>query len=182
MTQDRSARAFTAEAPGLSNVLASKVEVSLPIGDPDTREWREFLGIWDTGATNSVITADVAKQCGLKPTGRTKVATAAGEYETPWYMVGLRLPNRVQFPQVRVTEAPLRDADLLIGMDIISRGDFAVSNFEGKTVFTYRWPSLQRIDFVRQRTPSRSMPSVGRNQRCPCGSGKKYKNCCGIAA
>jgi len=20
---------------------------------------------------------------------------------------------------------------------------------------------------------------VGRNEKCPCGSGKKYKNCCG---
>ena len=22
-------------------------------------------------------------------------------------------------------------------------------------------------------------PKVGRNDLCPCGSGKKYKNCCG---
>jgi uncharacterized protein len=22
------------------------------------------------------------------------------------------------------------------------------------------------------------MPKVGRNQPCPCGSGKKYKQCC----
>ncbi|MBQ2342967.1 MAG: SEC-C domain-containing protein [Acidaminococcaceae bacterium] len=22
-------------------------------------------------------------------------------------------------------------------------------------------------------------PEVGRNDPCPCGSGKKYKNCCG---
>jgi uncharacterized protein len=25
----------------------------------------------------------------------------------------------------------------------------------------------------------RASPKVGRNQPCPCGSGKKYKNCCG---
>ena len=25
----------------------------------------------------------------------------------------------------------------------------------------------------------RDVPKVGRNQPCPCGSGKKYKNCCG---
>lgn len=24
-----------------------------------------------------------------------------------------------------------------------------------------------------------SQPKVGRNERCPCGSGKKYKHCCG---
>ena len=28
----------------------------------------------------------------------------------------------------------------------------------------------------------RSLPKVGRNEPCPCGSGKKYKNCCGRSA
>ncbi len=28
----------------------------------------------------------------------------------------------------------------------------------------------------------REMPKVGRNEPCPCGSGKKYKNCCGRSA
>ena len=28
----------------------------------------------------------------------------------------------------------------------------------------------------------REMPKVGRNDPCPCGSGKKYKNCCGRIA
>jgi preprotein translocase subunit SecA len=28
----------------------------------------------------------------------------------------------------------------------------------------------------------RSGPKVGRNESCPCGSGKKYKNCCGRVA
>ncbi|MDZ7721286.1 MAG: SEC-C metal-binding domain-containing protein [candidate division KSB1 bacterium] len=42
-----------------------------------------------------------------------------------------------------------------------------------------------------QPQPGRSRPSVktvvkntnvGRNDPCPCGSGKKYKNCCGKVA
>jgi SEC-C motif-containing protein len=28
----------------------------------------------------------------------------------------------------------------------------------------------------------REKPKVGRNDPCPCGSGKKYKKCCGVAA
>ncbi|MCI0480557.1 MAG: SEC-C domain-containing protein, partial [Candidatus Dadabacteria bacterium] len=28
----------------------------------------------------------------------------------------------------------------------------------------------------------RDMPKVGRNDPCPCGSGKKYKKCCGKTA
>ena len=29
--------------------------------------------------------------------------------------------------------------------------------------------------------PRRNAPKVGRNDPCPCGSGKKYKKCCGGA-
>jgi len=32
-----------------------------------------------------------------------------------------------------------------------------------------------------KKKPVRKAPAVGRNQECPCGSGKKYKNCCGAA-
>jgi SEC-C motif-containing protein len=31
-------------------------------------------------------------------------------------------------------------------------------------------------------TVRREAPKVGRNDPCPCGSGKKYKKCCGVAA
>ncbi|MHC4129070.1 MAG: SEC-C metal-binding domain-containing protein, partial [Planctomycetota bacterium] len=35
-------------------------------------------------------------------------------------------------------------------------------------------------DGPRKRQPvRRSTPAIGRNEPCPCGSGKKYKNCCG---
>ena len=31
----------------------------------------------------------------------------------------------------------------------------------------------------QKRQPVRAAPTVGRNEPCPCGSGKKYKHCCG---
>ncbi|MBS6601838.1 MAG: preprotein translocase subunit SecA [Clostridium sp.] len=31
----------------------------------------------------------------------------------------------------------------------------------------------------KKKEPIRKAPTVGRNELCPCGSGKKYKNCCG---
>ncbi|MGB5834152.1 MAG: SEC-C metal-binding domain-containing protein, partial [Thiohalocapsa sp.] len=30
-----------------------------------------------------------------------------------------------------------------------------------------------------QRRPAKKYAGTGRNERCPCGSGKKYKVCCG---
>ena len=37
---------------------------------------------------------------------------------------------------------------MLIGMDIITKGDFAVSNYNGKTMFTFRMPSESTLNFV----------------------------------
>ena len=34
-------------------------------------------------------------------------------------------------------------------------------------------------DTVRKETVKNEEPKVGRNDPCPCGSGKKYKQCCG---
>ena len=34
-------------------------------------------------------------------------------------------------------------------------------------------------DTVRKQTVKKDGPSIGRNDPCPCGSGKKYKQCCG---
>ncbi len=34
-------------------------------------------------------------------------------------------------------------------------------------------------EMVKPAPMVRSMPKVGRNEPCPCGSGKKYKKCCG---
>ena len=34
-------------------------------------------------------------------------------------------------------------------------------------------------DDSTKKEPVKSEKKVGRNEPCPCGSGKKYKNCCG---
>ncbi len=37
-------------------------------------------------------------------------------------------------------------------------------------------------DSAPGQTVRRETPKIGRNDPCPCGSGKKYKKCCGAAA
>jgi preprotein translocase subunit SecA len=37
----------------------------------------------------------------------------------------------------------------------------------------------EATDALSKPPPKRSGPKVGRNDPCPCGSGKKYKQCCG---
>jgi hypothetical protein len=111
----------------------------------------EFDAIWDTGATNCVITQSVIDRCGLVPTGQAKVSGVHGEEETrDTYLVNLILPNSVGVQSVRVTKGDMDFVDLLIGMDVIGTGDFAVTNLDGITKFSYRYPSQAHIDFVEE--------------------------------
>ena len=148
MTQ-RSGSAFTVTSnAGLLNVLMSPCTVSAATDAPGG-DARPFTAIWDTGATNSVITQDVVDSCGLIPTGMERVYNVSGYAIQETYLVSIELPNRGRYVPVRVTKGNLLGAaDVLIGMDIISTGDFAVTNFGGFTKFSFRFPSLEHIDFV----------------------------------
>lgn len=129
--------------PGHSQPAAGTVGPSHP--------YVEFQAIWDTGATGTVITAAAAAACGLKPVGMTTVHGVGGVMTCYQYLINLVLPNKVQFPNVMVTEGILpggAGGDILIGMDVIGVGDFAITNLSGLTVFSFRVPSARKIDFV----------------------------------
>ncbi len=149
--------ALTTKWPGLTLVLGAEVGVSEPfVPTPGSTNISvntkliKFRAIWDTGATHSVITSKIVKELGLKPVGMAVVHTANGQAHQKQYLVNLYLPNQVMVGMLRVTEALLHGTEILIGMDIIIQGDFCVSNFEGKTVLTFRMPSCAEIDFVNE--------------------------------
>ena len=49
-------------------------------------------------------------------------------------------------------------------------------------IYRFWLPFRQAIHELQQaRTIARTHPKVGRNDPCPCGSGKKFKKCCGTA-
>jgi len=110
----------------------------------------QFDAIWDTGATNSVITQKVIDTCGLVATGMTQVHGVHGVSASETFLVNIFLPNKVAFSGVRVTKGDILDADILIGMDVINQGDFAVTNHNGITKFSFRIPSKLHIDFVQE--------------------------------
>jgi hypothetical protein len=123
-----------------------------PAGHPSTHQpYKKFVAIWDTGATGTVITQAVADACGLKPTGMMRVYGVAGAHDTETYLVNVSLPNGIGFANIKVTKGNLAGgADVLIGMDIITTGDFAITNKDGKTTFSFRCPSQTEIDYVAE--------------------------------
>ena len=45
------------------------------------------------------------------------------------------------------SEIGSQNIDILMGMDIITLGDFGISNFDGKTQFSFRLPSQEHVDY-----------------------------------
>src|SRR5690554_1982942 len=112
---NRVPRAFTAQYPGLVNVLISKVII---YNNLDKSKSITVDAIWDTGATNSCVSNKVANVLGLMPLGFVQTNTAAGTMNSKRYAVDIALPNSVGVRDVPVTNALLSEYDALISMDI----------------------------------------------------------------
>lgn len=64
------------------------------------------------------------------------------------------------------------------------RNDELLQSMLAGAARAYRYFKDDRIAYARAARPEpyeRAAPKVGRNDPCPCGSGKKYKRCCGGA-
>ena len=76
---------------------------------------------------------------------------AGGVSQVPTYLVNIYLPNGVGVEGVRVIEAVLSgDTEVLIGMDIISHGDFSLTHVNRESCFSFRIPSIKQIDYVEE--------------------------------
>ncbi|MBR6250133.1 MAG: SEC-C domain-containing protein [Bacteroidales bacterium] len=167
---------------GTANCIKTEVHIT----NAFTNRTIDTLGIWDTGATNSVITKSVAQSLGLIAVSKANVRGVHGTREVNVYYVNITLNNKDISINTQVTECDELSGDksvgMLIGMNIITMGDFAITNYQGKTTMSFRVPSMQRIDFVAGMQSGQTIVKdriPNRNDSCPCGSGKKYKNCCG---
>lgn len=147
-----SSHSFTVRAEKILRAIGTEARISFgfnPTLPPNpTPPLRSFQAVWDTGATNTAISQRVVDDCGLKPIGFTFVNTAGGVCRTEVYIINIFLPNQVGFPEITVTKGDLGPTDVLIGMDVICKGDFALTNKNGKSVFSFRYPSSEVIDFV----------------------------------
>lgn len=171
---------FTYRYNKLANILITPASIGAPfdpnkISEPPENviKPKEFPACWDTGAMKTSISPNVVDDCKLKPISIARVLHGGGTEEVPVFLVSLWLPNKVYIPKLAVNGLNLLgDIKILIGMDVINNGDFAVTNKDQKTVFSFRMPSSAEIDFEADAAYPRNSP-------CPCGSGKKYKHCHG---
>lgn len=128
---------FRVDFEGRARELITEAAIINPFNN---RAVKVQKAVWDTGASSTAITSDIAKKLGLIPTGVTQVFTAGGIRTCNTYVITIRLPHDVGITGLPVTEADLGSCDMLIGMDVIALGDFTVQNKGGKTVFEFCLP------------------------------------------
>jgi len=164
-----------------TNTIAYVIPTKVFLESSANKNLVEANAIWDTGASCSLITPQIAAKLNLKPVSKTMMATPSDKnVQSNIYLINMFLPNRAKIQHIQALEGIPSGCDMLIGMDVITLGDFAVTNFNGKTMFSFRIPSMGEIDFTKHShiQPVINPQKIGRNDLCPCGSGKKYKHCC----
>ncbi len=138
------------DKPTFSIITKARITQAVPENNSPARtKCKTIRCIWDTGATSSAISTRLARALRLKASGQLVSYTANGAMNCMLYYVNVQMPNGITFTRVRASGVNLSSTvDMLIGMDVITTGDFAITNHKGKTCMSFRAPSKERIDFV----------------------------------
>lgn len=154
--------AFTSKYTALNNQLINFVQLIDGSNSIDAK------ALWDTGATSSCISHATATKLSLTPIGKRNIATPSGCAVVNTYCIDIKLPNDIIIQDIIVSDSEIggQGIDVLIGMDIITKGDFTVSNYNNVTVFTFRTPSQTMTDYVIQSNLQEKLgPKHGKGKR-----------------
>jgi predicted aspartyl protease len=139
-------QAFTVVYDMLVSEISTPIKIEPPItsnkGLLGTRI--EIEALWDTGATMTCIKPSLLDKLKLRQSKLIDSITMSGiggDIKADGTLVSIWLtPNFViEFCPVYIADFP-GDEELLIGMDIISMGDFAICNADNKTSFSFAIP------------------------------------------
>lgn len=138
--------AYTTTYNGLSNKLINDIKAKAG------EKCCQAKAQWDTGASGTCISEELVSKLELIPTGKQIIQTPSGSLDVNTYIIDIMLPNNLTITDVMVcgTKIGNQGIQMLIGMDVISLGDLSVSNYNGKTVFSFRIPSKKTTDYVKE--------------------------------
>lgn len=109
------------------------------------------IGIWDTGSEGCLISPTLSKKLNLILISYKIVVGVTSQEISPEFLVNLFLSNGDSFEGISTLVGNmLADDEFIIGMSIINKGDFAITNVNNKTTMSFRSPSVTRINFVTE--------------------------------
>jgi len=107
----------------------------------------------DTGASSSCVSRLFASRNEFVSLCDCEVSGAGGKYISKVYYADILLPGDISIQDIEVTDFfDNRKFDVIIGMDIITAGDLALSNYNGQMTVSFRCPPVNPpIDFEREK-------------------------------
>lgn len=171
--------------------VVRRMLVNCFVSAPNTKEGEdgdELKALWDTGASLTCISTQLADKLGFPIVDSMTIRVADGkEVQSNVYCIQLRMGSFV-VPYVMAAALDMdgSEHDVIIGMDFMVNGDTSISHYGGRTVLTFRQPSLETVDYVKELGEwnkcirhHKMNVAKGLPDKCACGSGKEYKNCHG---
>jgi uncharacterized protein YchJ len=86
--------------------------------------------------------------------------------------------DMVEFDHIAIVEQP-RDKRCVVSYEN-SDSQFSIVREIGQLVMSGRMrvSTFDQLEFSKRKFPNPEYISMGRNDRCYCGSGEKFKRCC----
>lgn len=139
----------------VARTLTERPDRYSPLFSVDTRNGDLLWEFWIEGFKKAVA---------LRPTAWKKLLDA--DADTAAAMSGM-----LMLADIARGEKEVKDRDTLLAAAPDKIADWVVTLNE--------WRLAQQVQGIDRRAAAPSK-KVGRNEPCPCGSGKKYKKCCGL--
>lgn len=140
---------YTQHNSGIIEAIVSECRICPAVdfkkGEIPSKVYTSQKAVWDTGATSTLISSKIVKELGLQVYGKSGFSSANGVVETNVYEIHLGVPPAGVVCNVLALEKDNEDYEVVIGMDVISKGDFTFSNYEGHSTFSFRLPSQEEI-------------------------------------
>lgn len=138
---------FSKEYDSLVHAIITEAYIfpAFRIGELPPLKFYTENAAWDTGAERTIIAPHVAEALELKSLGKVPLLGVGGEKEADIYKVAIALPDAKIYRDFFVYGIDIDNYEMLIGMDIISKSDFVITNADGHTVLSFRNPSKEHI-------------------------------------
>ena len=142
--------------------------------------WQEY------GKIETAIYKDLLSN--HKEVKKTSIAELSKEYNsTVEFIMGFvdgineSLKNSYDLEQIEETTELVLDLDLekLYFNMLDAKAEYLYTLPQWDGIFSQEKRDEIADEYKKSKTVVRTERKIGRNEQCPCGSGKKYKNCCG---
>jgi len=122
--------------------FADEVVTECEFISPDLkRRVKAFRAMWDTGSNATILSTALVRELNPESFGKGGMIGIGGQSEGDTFLMHVSLPTDDVITYQEVYEADLRDYDAIIGMDIITRGNFHLDCDHGETLFSFELPN-----------------------------------------